>query len=171
VKFSTYAVPLIMGEIKRFLRDNSMLKVSRSIKEDAWKLKSARQSLSDRLGREPTIDEIAAATGMSTEEILMAQEADREVESLSQTVFQGDGSQISLGERIADEKNEHETLLDHLYLEQLLQGLCAEERRLIRLRYYENKTQAVTAAELGISQVQVSRLEKKILEKMRRQGG
>lgn len=168
VKFSTYAVPLIMGEIKRFLRDNSMLKVSRSLKENAWKIKTAQRELSGAEGREVTIDEIAAYTGLSVEEIVMAQEADLEVESLSKTVYQGDGSQISLADRIADERNEQGKMLDRLFLTQILQQLPKEERYLIRLRYFENATQAETAGRLGISQVQVSRLEKKILEKCRK---
>ena len=170
VKFSTYAVPLIMGEIKRFLRDNGIIKVSRSLKENAWKIKNAQRELSGPAGREVTIDEIAEATGLTTEEIILAQEADVEVESLSKVVYQGDGSEIQLGDRIADEKDEHEKLLNHLFLEQLLQSLSEEERYLIKLRYYENVTQTETAKKLGISQVQVSRLEKRILEKMKKMG-
>ena len=170
VKFSTYAVPLIMGEIKRFLRDNGIIKISRTLKENAWKIKNAQRDLAGPAGREVTIDEIAAATGLTLEEIIMAQEADIEVESLSKTVYQGDGSEISLGDKIADENNEHEKLLNHLFLEQLLQALSEDERYLIKLRYFDNVTQVETAKELGISQVQVSRLEKKILEKMKKMG-
>lgn len=170
VKFSTYAVPLIMGEIKRFLRDNGIIKVSRSLKENAWKIKNAQTRLAGPQGREVTIDEIALETGLTVEEIVMAQEADVEVESLSKVVYQGDGSQISLGDRIADEKNEQEILLNHLFLEQLLQALSEDERYLIKLRYFDNITQTETAKYLGISQVQVSRLEKKILEKMKKLG-
>lgn len=170
VKFSTYAVPLIMGEIKRFLRDNGIIKVSRTLRENAWKIKNAQRELSGPGGREVTIDEIAAATGLTVEEIVMAQEADVEVESLSKVVYQGDGSQISLGERIADEKDEHEVMLNRLLLQQLLQALSEDERYLIKLRYFDNITQTETAKHLGISQVQVSRLEKKILEKMKKMG-
>ncbi len=170
VKFSTYAVPLIMGEIKRFLRDNGIIKVSRTLRENAWKIKNAQRELSGQSGREVTIDEIAAATGLTVEEIVMAQEADVEVESLSKVVYQGDGSQISLGERIADEKDEHEVMLNRLLLQQLLQALSEDERYLIKLRYFDNITQTETAKHLGISQVQVSRLEKKILEKMKKMG-
>jgi len=170
VKFSTYAVPLIMGEIKRFLRDSGMIKVSRSLKENAWKIKNAQRELAGPDGREVTVDEIAAQTGLTIEEIVLAQEADVEVESLSKVVYQGDGSEISLGDRIADEKDEHEVLLNHLFLEQLLQALSEDERYLIKLRYFDNVTQTETAKKLGISQVQVSRLEKKILEKMKKMG-
>ncbi len=170
VKFSTYAVPLIMGEIKRFLRDNGIIKVSRTLKENAWKIKNAQKELAGPNGREVTIDEIAAETGLSVEEIVMAQEADVEVESLSKVVYQGDGSQISLGDRIADERDEHEVMLNHLFLEQLMQALSEDERYLIKLRYFDNVTQTETAKQLGISQVQVSRLEKRILEKMKKMG-
>lgn len=170
VKFSTYAVPLIMGEIKRFLRDNGIIKVSRTLRENAWKIKNTQRELAGPNGREVTIDEIASATGLTVEEIVMAQEADVEVESLSKVVYQGDGSQISLGDRIADEKDEHEMMLNHLFLEQLLQALSEDERYLIKLRYFDNITQTETAKHLGISQVQVSRLEKKILAKMKKMG-
>lgn len=170
VKFSTYAVPLIMGEIKRFLRDNGIIKVSRTLRENAWKIKNTQRELSGPGGREVTIDEIAAATGLTVEEIVMAQEADVEVESLSKVVYQGDGSEISLGDRIADEKDEHEVMLNRLLLQQLLQALSEDERYLIKLRYFDNITQTETAKHLGISQVQVSRLEKKILEKMKKMG-
>lgn len=170
VKFSTYAVPLIMGEIKRFLRDNGIIKVSRSLKENAWKIKNAQKELAGPEGREVTVDEIAAQTGLTIEEIVLAQEADVEVESLSKIVYQGDGNEISLGDRIADEKDEHEVMLNHLFLEQLLQALSEDERYLIKLRYFDNVTQTETAKKLGISQVQVSRLEKKILEKMKKMG-
>ncbi len=170
VKFSTYAVPLIMGEIKRFLRDNGIIKVSRTLRENAWKIKNAQRELEGPSGREVTIDEIADVTGLTVEEIVMAQESDVEVESLSKVVYQGDGSQISLGERIADEKDEHEVMLNHLFLQQLLEALSEDERYLIKLRYFDNNTQTETAKYLGISQVQVSRLEKKILEKMKKMG-
>lgn len=170
VKFSTYAVPLIMGEIKRFLRDNGIIKVSRTLKENAWKVKNAQRELAGPNGREVTIDEIAECTGLTVEEIVLAQEADIEVESLSKVVYQGDGGEISLGDRIADEKDAHEVLLNHLFLEQLLQALSEDERYLIKLRYFDNVTQTETAKKLGISQVQVSRLEKKILEKMKKMG-
>lgn len=170
VKFSTYAVPLIMGEIKRFLRDNGIIKVSRTLRENAWKIKNAQRELEGPSGREVTVDEIAEVTGLTVEEIVMAQESDVEVESLSKVVYQGDGSQISLGERIADEKDEHEVMLNHLFLQQLLEALSEDERYLIKLRYFDNNTQTETAKYLGISQVQVSRLEKKILEKMKKMG-
>lgn len=167
VKFSTYAVPLISGEIKRFLRDDGMIKVSRTLKENQWKIKKAMDTLRNRKGREPTVEEIAAELSMEPEEIMLSMEAVVEVESMDQSIFNGDGKEISLKERIADEKNEEEELMNKLFLQQLLETLDERDRQLIILRYFENKTQNEVAQSLGISQVQVSRLEKKILRHMK----
>lgn len=167
VKFSTYAVPMITGEIKRFLRDDGMIKVSRTLKENNYRLKSAGERLEKQLGREPTMEEIAEETGLSLEEIVLAMEACTEVESLSKPVLHRDGSEGVLAERIGGGENETEQIVNHLVMKQLLTELCEEDRRLIMLRYFENKTQSEIAAMFGISQVQVSRQEKKILGKMR----
>lgn len=161
VKFSTYAVPMIMGEIKRFLRDNGMIKVSRSLKENAWRIRQTRTMLEAKLGREPAVDEIATQMELSVEEIIQAMEADVEVESLSRTVYQGDGNEICLYEKLADERDDMQQLVNHVFLQDLLQKLPEEEQELIRYRYYDNLTQVETAKRMGISQVQVSRLEKK----------
>ena len=169
VMFSTYAVPMISGEIKRYLRDNnSLIKMSRSIKENGWKIKAAKERLMFELGRDATIEELAVATELSTEDVITALEAGSEVESIYKTVYQGDGHEIYLVDRIKEEKNEADALIDHMTVEQLLDGLTTEERSLIISRYFEDKTQMETAKLLGISQVQVSRLEKKILLKMRK---
>ena len=169
VMFSTYAVPMISGEIKRYLRDNnSLIKMSRSIKENGWKIKAAKERLMFELGRDATIEELAVATELSTEDVITALEAGSEVESIYKTVYQGDGHEIYLVDRIKEEKNEADALIDHMTVEQLLDGLSTEERSLIISRYFEDKTQMETAKLLGISQVQVSRLEKKILLKMRK---
>lgn len=167
VAFSTYAVPMIMGEIRRFLRDDGMLKVSRALKENAWKVKKAERELAAQKGGEATLAELATITGLTEEEIIMAQEADEEVESLSQTIYQSDGNEILLQDRIADEKNEAENLLNQIFVHQILDELPQKEQYLIRLRYFENITQTETAKRMGISQVQVSRMEKKILCKIR----
>lgn len=167
VRFSTYAVPMITGEIKRFLRDDGMIKVSRTLKEAAYKVRGARERLSGSLGREPTIDEVSAETGIASEEIVMALEAGSEVESLYKTIYQGDGNAIYLIDKIEETKNENENLLDRLALKEIMESLDDKDRNLIRLRYFMNKTQTDIARELGISQVQVSRLEKKILKTMR----
>jgi len=169
VKFSTYAVPMISGEIKRYLRDNnSLIKMSRSIKENGWKIKAAKERLAYELGRDATMEELAAATELSVEDIVTALEANSEIESIYKTVYQGDGNEIYLVDRICEEKNEAESLIDRMTVEQLLASLTEEERLLITSRYFEDKTQVETAKLLGISQVQVSRLEKKILLKMRK---
>ncbi len=171
VMFSTYAVPMIMGEIKRFLRDDGMIKVSRSIKEAAYKIYIAREHLERELKREPAISEIAEVLDMSIEDIAAAMDASADVESLQKTIYQGDGTEILLMDRILDENNEIMKLTDSITLEELLSHLDGNERRIIYMRYYQEKTQAEVARILGISQVQVSRLEKKILLKMRKHGG
>lgn len=163
VKFSTYAVPLISGEIKRFLRDDGMIKISRSLKENQWKIKKAMEIYLNENGREATVEELSEILGMEPEEIMLAMEAVVEIESMEQSLYNGDGKEISLKERIADEKDEEEELTNKLFLQQLLQTLDKRDLELILLRYFENKTQTQVAEILGISQVQVSRLEKKIL--------
>lgn len=167
VKFSTYAVPMISGEIKRFLRDDGMVKVSRSLKENGYKIKQATQIISHEMGREATIEELAAATELSTEDIVMAMDANVEVESIYKTVYQGDGNQISLVDKLIEKSNEQEKLIDRMLLEQLLEILEEKEKKIIILRYFQDKTQMEVAKVLGISQVQVSRMEKKILRRMR----
>lgn len=179
LKFSTYAVPMITGEIKRFLRDDGPIKISRTIKENALKVRVARQKLQNQLGRDPGICEIAGWTGLSEEEIVIATEADVEVESIYAAAYQEDGSELCLVDRVADNGNgignlhspatdyEKERLLNHMLLEQLLGELDTRERSLIHMRYFQDRTQTEVAQALGISQVQVSRLEKKILLRMR----
>ena len=168
VKFSTYAVPVISGEIKRFLRDDGMVKVSRTLKENGIRIRRAAENLAGSLGRDATLEELSAATELGREEIVLALEAGNEVESLHKTVFQKEGSEILLMDRIPSEKNESEVVVNRLLLEQLLDELDDKERRLIELRYFEEKTQTQTAQLLEMSQVQVSRLEKKILGSMRK---
>ncbi len=167
VKFSTYAVPLIAGEIKRFLRDDGMIKVSRSLKESGAKLKKARESLQGRLGREPSLQELSDETGLAREEIVMALEANGEVESIYKAYPPGDGNETCLADRLPQETDSQEELLDHMLLEQLLGELEEMQRRLIELRYFQDMTQSQVAERLGVSQVQVSRMEKKILLGMR----
>lgn len=167
VKFSTYAVPLVVGEIKRFLRDDGMVKVSRSLKENAWKAKRTAEQLMKEYGREPTLEEISQVTEIAVEDIVTALEANEEVESIYKSVYQNDGSEIFLVDQIAQTSNKHEEMLNHMLLEQLLEGLQEEEKVLIQMRYFQEKTQVEVAKRMGISQVQVSRMEKKILIRMR----
>ncbi|MBQ9989957.1 MAG: SigB/SigF/SigG family RNA polymerase sigma factor [Lachnospiraceae bacterium] len=168
VKFSTYAVPLISGEIKRFLRDDGLVKVSRSLKENGWKINRALEQQKREQGRDMTLEELSGATGLDREEIVMAMEANVQVESLYKSVYQSDGSEIFLVDQVVAEGSAGETVLNHILLEQLLNGLGDSERNLIRMRYFENMTQVQVAKILGISQVQVSRTEKKILTGMRK---
>lgn len=167
VKFSTYAVPMIAGEIKRFLRDDGMVKVSRTLKENGWKIRQASDRLAFELGRDATLSEISEETGFSVEEIVMAMEANVEVESIHKMVYQSDGNEIYLVDRLPEKENANERLINHMLIEQLLDYLTEQERELITLRYYQDKTQVEVAKRLGITQVQVSRLEKKILKRMR----
>lgn len=169
VKFSTYAVPMITGEIKRFLRDDGMIKVSRSLKENAYKIRQAMESFSMEHQREATLDELAQKMNLAREEIVVAMEANKDVESLHQPTYQGDGSDILLMDRIPREENEEERVLNHVILEESMKELAPEEKKLIEYRYFQGKTQQEIAGILHISQVQVSRLEKKILRRMREQ--
>lgn len=167
VRFSTYAVPMIAGEIKRFLRDDGMIKMSRSIKENAWKIRAASERITHEQGREATIEEISKATEISVEDIIIAMEANVEVESIYKTVYQGEGNQIFLVDKLPEKRDENERMLNRMMVKQLLDTLEESERRLITLRYYMDKTQVEVAKELGISQVQVSRMEKKILRRLK----
>lgn len=169
VKFSTYAVPMIAGEIKRFLRDDGMIKVSRSLKELSYKAYLCREKLQERFGREPSVTELAGELGVEPEEMMAALDASSEVESLHKPIYQSDGQEVSLMDRLPWRAEPEEEILDHLLLKELLGGLEKEERQLIYLRYFADRTQAQAGKELGISQVQVSRLEKKILKSMREQ--
>ncbi len=175
--FSTYAVPMITGEIRRFLRDDGMVKVSRTLKENGYRISRAREALTDRLGRDPTLAELSEETGLHTEDIVLALEANREVESIYQPVYERDGDELLLIDQISgrgcgggtQEEPEKEAVLNRLVVCQLLGRLPERERTLIELRYFENETQSRVAARLGMSQVQVSRMEKKILHSLREQ--
>ena len=167
VKFSTYAVPLITGEIKRFLRDDGMLKVSRSIKENAWKIGKAAENWQNVHGREATLEELAEQTKLSVEDIVLSLSANTEVDSLYRTVPGVEGKELTLQDQIQDEKNEMDKKINHIFLEQLLNELSGNERKLIYLRYFQDRTQAEVARILGTTQVQVSRMEKRLLIKMR----
>ena len=168
VKFSTYAVPMIAGEIKRFLRDDGMIKVSRPLKELGIRVKSVREKMAKTTGREPTIEEIAEALGTSREEVAASLEAGAEVESLYRPMNSGDSDGACLLDRLEEEESQQEKLLDRMVLRELLAGLEEKEKEIILRRYYLGQTQTRIAPDLGISQVQVSRLEKRILKNMRR---
>lgn len=167
VKFSTYAVPMIIGEIQRFLRDDGTLKVSRSLKEMANKVRKKKDELSKLMGRLPTVKEVAEELGVTPEDVVFAQEANKPPASIHETVFENDGDPITLMDQIADESQER--WFDKLALHEAIGGLTDRERLIVYLRYYRDQTQSEVATRLGISQVQVSRLEKKILQSIRDQ--
>ncbi|RRJ66430.1 RNA polymerase sporulation sigma factor SigF [Paenibacillus oralis] len=167
VKFSTYAVPMIIGEIQRFLRDDGTLKVSRSLKEMANKVRKKKDELSKLMGRLPTVKEVAEELGVTPEDVVFAQEANKPPASIHETVFENDGDPITLMDQIADESQER--WFDKLALHEAIDGLTDRERLIVYLRYYRDQTQSEVATRLGISQVQVSRLEKKILQSIRDQ--
>lgn len=167
VKLSTYAVPMITGEIRRFLRDDGMIKVSRPLKELSIKAGAVREKLCFLLGREPTIEELAKEVGVSREELAASLEAGAEVESIYRPLNREDENGSCLLEKIAMEGSENEKLLDRMVLTEVLKSLNGQEKKVIMERYFENKTQSVIAKDLGISQVQVSRMEKKILKQLR----
>ena len=168
VKFSTYAVPMISGEIKRFLRDDGMIKVSRSLKETAYRAYLAGEKIREESGREATIEEIAEKIEVEKETLILAIEASTEVESLQKTIYQGDGNEILLMDKIVEEEEREEKILDMMLLRQLLGELEERERQLLPLRYFGNKTQGEVGKMMGISQVQVSRMEKRILQDLRK---
>lgn len=179
VKFSTYAVPLITGEIKRFLRDDGMIKVSRSLKENGYRIRQAADKFTGEYGREPNMEELEQATGLQKEEIALAMEANVEIESIYQTIYQSDGNEIYLVDKVMQEDGggalakdardtEKDKLLDRMMLKQLMEQLDSREREVIRLRFFEDKTQTEVAKLLHMNQVQVCRQEKKTLQKLRK---
>ncbi|WP_099158420.1 RNA polymerase sporulation sigma factor SigF [Virgibacillus ndiopensis] len=164
VRFSTYAVPMIIGEIQRFIRDDGSIKVSRSLKEISNKIRKKKDELTKQLGRSPTINEIADGLEITPEEVVLAQEASKSPHSIHETVFENDGDPITLLDQIADQDTRW---FDKITLQEAIRDLSERERLIVYLRYYKDKTQSEVAERLGISQVQVSRLEKKILHDMK----
>ncbi|MGP4082120.1 RNA polymerase sporulation sigma factor SigF [Pseudalkalibacillus sp. R45] len=167
VKFSTYAVPMIIGEIQRFIRDDGTVKVSRSLKELGNKVRKVRDELSKEFSRNPTVNEIATKLEISPEDVVMAQEAVRAPSSIHETVYENDGDPITLLDQISDQGDTK--WFDQIALKEAIQTLNERERLIVYLRYYKDQTQSEVATRLGISQVQVSRLEKKILREMKTQ--
>ncbi|MBU8879187.1 RNA polymerase sporulation sigma factor SigF [Bacillus sp. FJAT-29790] len=165
VKFSTYAVPMIIGEIQRFIRDDGTVKVSRSLKEMANKIRRAKDELSKTLGRIPNVSELSEYLEIPPEDIILAQEASRTPSSIHETVYENDGDPITLLDQI-DDGNDGKWF-DKIALKEAIRELDDRERLIVYLRYYKDQTQSEVAARLGISQVQVSRLEKKILQEMK----
>lgn len=162
-QFSTYAVPKISGEIRRFLRDDGAVKVSRSIKENAAAIRSARSVLEQRLGREPTLSELSAETGFTIEDIATAETATTSTESLQRETGE-DGFTL---EQVLGDSTQEERLIEHVALRDAIEKLPEKEKKVLALRYWRGQTQDVTAKVLGVSQVQVSRLERRAVEQLR----
>ena len=168
VKFSTYAVPMIIGEIRRFLRDNSSLRVSRSLKDTAYKAIYAKETLTKQNIKEPTIEEIATEIGIAKEDIVYALDAIQSPMSLYEPIFTDGGDTLYVMDQISDKKNKEEMWVEHLSLSDAMKKLNQKEQEIIQLRFFEGKTQMEVAEEIGISQAQVSRLEKSAMEHMKK---
>lgn len=166
VKFSTYAVPMIIGEIQRFIRDDGTVKVSRSLKEIGNKIRRAKDELTKEYGRSPTIQELSDYLQIPQEELLLAQEAVLTPTSIHETVYENDGDPITLMDQISDQ--DQDNWFEKIALKDAIANLDERERLIVYLRYYKDQTQSEVANRLGISQVQVSRLEKKILKQIRK---
>ena len=168
VRFSTYAVPMIIGEIRRYLRDNNPIRVSRSLRDTAYKALQARDLLSSRLDREPTIGEIAREIGVAEEDVVFAMEAIQDPVSLFEPVYNDGGDAIYIIDQVKDQKQSDALWLENLAVSEALRRLNEREQKILRLRFFEGRTQMEVAGEIGISQAQVSRLEKNALQHMRK---
>lgn len=168
VQFSTYAVPMIIGEIRRYLRDNNTIRVSRSLRDIAYKSLQAKETLTKKNSKEPTIEEIARESDFPKEEIIHAMEAIQEPISLFEPIYRDGGDTIFVMDQISDEKNIDESWLENLSLSEGIKKLGTREKLILHLRFFEGKTQMEVAEEIGISQAQISRLEKNALKYMKK---
>jgi RNA polymerase sporulation-specific sigma factor len=167
VKFSTYAVPMIIGEIRRYLRDNNSIRVSRSLRDTAYKAIYAKEALLKKNDKEPTVCEIANEIGMNKEDIVFALDAIQSPVSLYEPVYSEGGDTLYIMDQVSDKKNKEENWVEEISLKEALSKLSERERNIIELRFYEGKTQMEVAKEICISQAQVSRLEKSALKSMK----
>ena len=168
VRFSTYGVPMIIGEIRRYLRDNSAMRVSRSMRDTAYKVLQTKEAFLAQHQREPTVEEIAAAMGVKREEVVAALDAIVDPVSLYEPVYDHEGDTICVMDQVKDAKNTDERWLEHIALKEAIARLSERERHILDLRFFQGKTQMEVSAEVGISQAQVSRLEKSALKQIRR---
>lgn len=168
VKFSTYGVPMIIGEIRRYLRDGSRVKISRSTRDNAYRALTAREQLMNRLQREPTMEEIAAELSLPREEVIFALDAISDPVSLYDPIFQEGDDSVCVMDQVRDERSTDENWLEQIAMRQAMEALSPREKRILALRFYDGKTQVEVSGEIGISQAQVSRLEKGVLEKIKR---
>ncbi|NPV90364.1 MAG: RNA polymerase sporulation sigma factor SigF [Firmicutes bacterium] len=167
VKFSTYAVPMIIGEIRRFLRDDHPVKVSRSIKEVAFRVPRVKEELTKQQGREPTIGEIAEAMGMPREDVVGALEAIQHPTSIHETLYQDDGDPIFVLDQLTSDQALEHHWIDNLALKEVLERITEREKRVLFMRFFEDRTQSDVAKLLGLSQVQISRIERQALTKIK----
>jgi len=168
VKFSTYAVPMIIGEIRRYLRDNSSIRVSRSMRDTAYKVLQVKEKLMAEKQREPTMDEIAKELCIKREEVVFALDAITDPVSLYEPVYSDGGDAICVMDQVKDTKNTDENWLEHIALGEAVSRLGERERHVLAMRFYDGKTQMEVASEIGISQAQVSRLEKNAISQIRK---
>ena len=168
VRFSTYAVPMIIGEIRRYLRDNSSLRVSRSVRDNAYRALAVKERLTGEKQREPDVEEIAREMGMKKEDIVFALDAISDPISLYEPVFQDGSGTICVMDQVRDTNSSDENWLDGILMKQAVADLSAREKKILALRFYEGRTQTEVASEIGISQAQVSRLEKGVMDKIKK---
>ncbi len=167
VQFSTYAVPMIIGEIRRYLRDNNAIRVSRSLRDTAYKALRAKEELTAKTGKEPTINEIAKLIDMPKEDVVLALDSIQDPVSLYEPVYSDGADAIYVMDQLSDDKNSDENWLEEIALKEALTRLCSREKKILNLRFFKGRTQMEVAKELGISQAQVSRLEKSALSHMK----
>ena len=168
VEFSTYAVPMIMGEIRRFLRDDGMIKISRPLKELNIRARYMQEELMKKNGEAPSLSLLASSLGVERELLSEALDAGRDIESINRTIYQNDGSGVFLVDKLSATGDDEERRVDIIALREVMERLPENEKRIIKMRYFSDRTQADIANEIGISQVQVSRIEKKAKETIRR---
>ncbi len=168
VKFSTYAVPMIIGEVRRYLRDNNSIRVSRSLRDIAYKALQARERLSSELSREPSITEIAEDIEVAREDVVLALDSIQEPVSLFEPLFHDDGDAVYVMDQVQDTKNTDERWIENISLSEAMNKLAPREKHILQMRFFEGKTQMEVAEEISISQAQVSRLEKNALKYMRK---
>jgi RNA polymerase sporulation-specific sigma factor len=168
VKFSTYGVPMIVGEIRRYLRDNSAMRVSRSMRDTAYKVLQAKEKYMAEHQREPTVDEIAKLLELKREDVVFALDAIVDPVSLYEPVYSDGGDAVCVMDQVRDDKNTDDSWLEHLALKEAIQKLNEREKRILNLRFFEGKTQMEVSAEIGISQAQVSRLEKSVIQQIKK---
>ncbi|MBE7017826.1 MAG: RNA polymerase sporulation sigma factor SigG [Ruminococcaceae bacterium] len=169
VRFSTYGVPMIAGEIRRYLRDNSALRISRSVRDTAYKVLQAKEKLTAEKGREPDVSEIAEMLGLPRQEVVFAMDAVCEPMSLYEPVYTDGGESVTVMDQVGDTRNTDEHWLEQIALSEAMAALSQREKRILSLRFYDGRTQMEVASEIGISQAQVSRLEKNAIAQIKKQ--